>query len=276
MRKGKISKLVTCAVLLIFTVIQIYPLFWLFTFSLKSNDEVFGGNVAGLPKDWIWENYARAWVDGNVDKYFTNTVIVTLATIVCTVLFGAMAAYAISRMKWKWQRTALTIFLLGLMIPIHAALLPLFITYVKLGVLNTYACLVIPYTAFALPLAIYIFVGFMEGIPKEMEESSFLDGCNIFKCFVKIIIPLLKPVFATVTILTFINTWNEFMLASIFMTKSEMKTLTVGVNEMVGQFTTSWGPIGAALVIASLPTLILYIVMSRQVQKSFITGAVKG
>ncbi|MDO4272784.1 MAG: carbohydrate ABC transporter permease [Eubacteriales bacterium] len=276
MKKRTLTNTLTYAFLLIFTVIQVYPLFWLFTFSLKNNDEIFGGNVAGLPAHWLWGNYGKAWVDGNVGRYFINTLVVTLLTIGGTVVFAAMAGYAISRMKWKFQRTALTIFLLGLMIPIHAALLPLFVAYVKIKILNTYICLVIPYIAFALPLAIYIYVGFTEGIPKEMEESAFLDGCNIYRCFFRIILPLLKPVFATVTILTFINTWNEFMLASIFMTKSEMKTLTVGIQEMVGQFTTSWGPIGAALVMASIPTLFMYIVMSKEVQKSFITGAVKG
>lgn len=276
MKKIKPGRAITYICLCAFTVVQVYPLFWMFCFSLKNNDEIYGGNVAGLPKEWLWSNYADAWVSSGIAKYFMNTVIVTLATVVLTVVFAAMAAYAIARMKWKLSRTALTVFLLGIMIPIHCALLPLFLSYVKLGLLNTYWCLIIPYTAFALPLAIYIFTGYMEGIPQEMEESAFLDGCGVFRCFLSIILPMVKPVVATVTILTFINTWNEFMLASIFITKSEMKTLTVGIQEMVGQYTTNWGPIGAALVLASLPTLVIYIVMSKQVQKSFISGAVKG
>ncbi|MFV0361802.1 MAG: carbohydrate ABC transporter permease [Suipraeoptans sp.] len=276
MKKMKPSQAIIYICLCAFTVVQVYPLFWMFCFSLKNNDEIYGGNVAGLPKEWLWSNYADAWVNSGIAKYFMNTVIVTLATVVLTVVFAAMAAYSIARMKWKLSRTALTVFLLGIMIPIHCALLPLFLSYVKLGLLNTYWCLIIPYTAFALPLAIYIFTGYMEGIPQEMEESAFLDGCGVFHCFLSIILPMVKPVIATVTILTFINTWNEFMLASIFITKSQMKTLTVGIQEMVGQYTTNWGPIGAALVLASLPTLIIYIVMSKQVQKSFISGAVKG
>ncbi len=276
MKKFKNGGIGTYIFLIIFTVIQIYPLFWMFCFSLKTNNEIFGDNVAGLPMFWKWSNYVEAWTNGNVGQYFFNTVVVTLLTVLFTVIFAAMASYALSRMVWKLSRTVMTIFLLGLMIPIHCALLPLFLTYVKLGVLNTYFCLVLPYTAFALPLAIYIFTGYMEGIPREMEESAFIDGCNIFKCFTRIIVPMLKPVIATVTIVTFLNTWNEFMLASTFITKSSMKTLTVGVQEMVGQYTTNWGPVGASLVLASLPTLVIYILMSKQVQKSFMAGAVKG
>ena len=276
MRKRKTGSVLTYIFLVLFTVVQIYPLFWMFCFSLKNNNEIFGENVAGLPQHWLWSNYAEAWTNGNVGRYFFNTVVVTFATVVFTVVFSAMAAYAITRLKWKFSRTALTLFLMGLMIPIHCALLPLFLTYVKLNLLNTYFCLILPYTAFARPLAIYVFAGYMEGIPREMEESALLDGCNIYKCFLHIILPMLKPVVATVTILTFINTWNEFMLASIFTTKTSMKTLTVGVQEMVGQFTTNWGPVGASLVLASLPTLVIYILMSKQVQKSFISGAMKG
>ena len=275
-KKLKKARVGTYIFLIAFTLIQIYPMFWMFCFSLKTNNEIFGDNVAGLPKYWVWQNYVDAWTSGNVGRYLFNTIVVTLLTVVFTVIFGAMASYAINRMVWKLSRTVMTIFLMGLMIPIHCALLPLFLTYVKTGVLNTYFCLVLPYTAFALPLAIYIFSGYMEGIPKEMEESAFLDGCNIYRCFANIVVPMLKPVVATVTIVTFLNTWNEFMLASTFITKSSMKTLTVGVQEMVGQYTTNWGPVGASLVIASLPTLVIYILMSNQVQKSFMAGAVKG
>lgn len=276
MKKFRLNKIFLYAFLGAVTVVQVYPIIWMFFFSLKDNDEIFGGNIAGLPNNWLFSNYASAWVKGNIGQYFINTLIVTMGTIVLTVLFSAMAAYAISRMKWKWQKTALTIFLMGMMIPIHAALLPLFLTYVKAGILNTYLCLILPYTAFNIPISVYIYVGFMEGIPKEMEESAFLDGCNIFKSFFRIILPMLKPVISTITILTFINAWNELMFASVFITKSSMKTLTVGIQEMVGQFTTSWGPIGAALVLASFPTLITYIRMSKQVQKGFMAGAVKG
>ncbi|WP_408608513.1 carbohydrate ABC transporter permease [Blautia marasmi] len=276
LKKIKASKVFLYAFLGIVTVVQIYPIIWMFFFSLKDNEEIFGGNVAGLPKNWLFGNYVEAWIKGNIGQYFINTLVVTALTILGTVLFAAMAAYAISRMKWKFQKTALTVFLLGMMIPIHAALLPLFLTYVKVGILNTYACLVLPYIAFNIPISVYIYVGFMEGIPKEMEESAFLDGCNIFKSFFRIILPMLKPVISTITILTFINAWNEFMFASVFITKSSMKTLTVGIQEMVGQFTTSWGPIGAALVLASFPTLIIYIFMSDKVQKGFMAGAVKG
>lgn len=270
------GKLLLYAFLIAFTFIQIYPFLWLVFFSLKSNSEIFGGNIAGLPEKFLWQNYKTALVNGKVGLYFLNSVFVTAATITVTSLVSGMAAYAIQRMKWKFSSAMLVIFLLGLMIPIHAALLPLFIFFSRIKQLNSYWCLILPYVGFAMPMAMYILVGFLKGIPLEMEESSFLDGCTIYKAFFRIIVPILKPAIATVSIFTFLASWNELMFALTFISKTQYRTLTVGLQQMVGQYTTQWGPVGAGLVVAALPTLIIYCLMSNEVQKSLITGAVKG
>jgi raffinose/stachyose/melibiose transport system permease protein len=260
----------------VFAIIQMYPLIWLVFFSFKSNDEIFGSNVLGLPHKFLWNNYLLAITQGNVGLYFMNSVIVTFITILISGILAAMASYGITRMKWKLSNAVLIIFLLGLMIPIHSALLPLFIILRDVHLLNTYLALIIPYIAFALPMAIFIFAGFLQTIPRELEESACLDGCSIYRAFISIILPLIKPAIATVSIFTYLGTWNELMFAVVFVNNEQYKTLTVGIMSMVGRFITNWGPIGAGLVVGTLPTLIIYSLMSRQVQSSLTTGALKG
>lgn len=273
---GKAKSCITHAFLIIFAFIQIYPLFWLFEFSLKDNNEIFGGNIAGLPEHWRFENYVTAFLNANVIQYFFNSVIVTGVTIVVTLIISAMSAYAISRMIWRGRETTLKIILMGMMVPIHAALLPLFIILSKAHLLNSYWSLIIPYIAFGLPMAVFLFTSFMESLPRELEEAAAIDGCGIYQMFWRIIFPLIRPAIATVSIFTFISSWNELMFAVTFINKTEYKTLTVGIMSMVGAYTTKWGEIGAGLMIATIPTVIMYLLLSEQVQKSLVAGAVKG
>ncbi len=263
--------------LVAFAVIQVYPFLWLVLFSFKSNSEIFGGNIAGLPESWLWMNYQDAFFGGKVGLYLFNSVVVTAITILITLFTACMAAYGIARMRWKLSRPVMVLFLLGMMIPLHATLLPLFLIFSKINLLNTYWCLVLPYVGFGLPIAIFILVGFMKNIPLAMEESAFIDGASVYRSFFLIIMPIVKPAMATVAIFTFLGSWNELMFAITFISKQQMRTLTVGLQSMVGQYATQWGPIGAGLVIGTIPTIIIYSIISKQVQNSLTTaGAVKG
>jgi raffinose/stachyose/melibiose transport system permease protein len=272
----KIGSAVLQVCLIGFAILQIYPLVWLGLFSLKDNSEIFGGNIAGLPEKFRWENYNNAFSQGNVMQYLRNSVLVTGVTIAAVILLSAMTSYAITRMQWRLSSFVLNLILIGLMVPIHATLLPLFHVLKNLKLLNSFLSLMIPYVAFGIPLALVIFNGFIQGIPKELEEAATIDGCNIYKIFGKIILPLLKPVIATIAILTFISSWNELMFAVTFINKQEFKTLTVGIMGMVGSYVTKWGPIGAGLMIATLPTILIYVLLSKQVQESIAAGAIKG
>ncbi len=263
-------------ILLFIAVIQIYPLIWLIMFSLKSNQEIFGKNPLALPQELLWGNYSRAFLDANIGRYFINSVIVTALSVIITGLLAAMASYGIARMKWKFSQTMLVVFLLGIMIPMHSTLLPLFIFLKRSGLYNTYVALVLPYIGFSLPMSIFILVGFFGTLPIELEESACLDGANIYQVFARIMLPLTKPALATISIFTYLACWNELMFATTFISKQEYKTLTVGIMGMVGQYATRWGELGAGLVIATIPTVLIYICMSKQVQKSFTTGALKG
>ena len=274
-KNKKLSEGFLHIILLIVAAIQVYPLIWLILFSLKDNTENFYTNVAGLPIIWRWENYVNAF-SSDISLYFMNSVIYTTITIVVSGLLSAMAAYAITRMQWKYNKAVLILFLVGIMVPIHAALLPLFIVLDKVKLLDTYWALLIPYIAFALPMNIFILTSFMRAIPRELEEAAFIDGCNVYMVFFKIILPLIRPALATVSIFTFLGTWNELMFANTFVNSSKYRTLTVGIMSFAGQYSTDWGLIGAGMVIGTLPTVLVYFVLSKQVQESLTAGAVKG
>lgn len=274
--ESKASSTIKWIFLIIWTVIQLFPVYWMFTFSLKSNGEIFGRNVIGLPEEWLWSNYEKALTVGHMLRYFGNSLIVAGGCILITTLFSMMATYALTRLVWRGKKLMNSIFMLGLTIPIHAALLPIFLIMKNLKMLNSYQSLIIPYAAFSLAMAILVAGSFMDSIPTELEESACIDGCGTYGIFWRIILPLMKPAFSTVAIFTFLNSWNEFMFGIVFISDSRYKTLPVGVQELFGQYMSDWGPIGAALVIATFPTLIVYSFMSRKIQESMIMGAVKG
>ena len=262
--------------LIIWMIVNLFPVYWMFTFSLKSNPEIFGENVIGLPKEWLWSNYSTALHTGNMGLYFMNSAIVAISTILITLIVALMATFALTRLIWKKRKTLNKFFMLGLTIPIHASIVPVYVTLSKLNMLNTYWALIIPYSAFSLAMAILVCTGFMNEIPRELDESACIDGCGVFGVFFRIIVPLMKPAVATVGIYTILQCWNELMFANVFISKNAYRTLPVGVQALSGQYTTEWGPIGAALVLATFPTLFVYIFLSKKIQESFIAGAIKG
>ena len=269
-------KVILYTVLIMIALVQLFPLYWLFTFSLKDNMQIFGTNPLGLPTTYHFENFTDVLQRGNVASFLFNSFLVTASTIVISTILSTMAAYAIARMKWKWSNRTLLFFLMGMMIPLHATLVPLFIFLKRTRLYDTPFALILPYVAFAIPMAIYIFVGFFKTIPTEMEEAACLDGMSIYGIFLRIMAPLIRPAIATVAIFTYLSCWNELMFAISFISKQQWKTLTVGIMGMVGMYATNWGALGAGLVVATVPTLAIYLLMSGEIQKSFTTGALKG
>ena len=273
---SKVARVVIYIGLFLWLLVNLFPVYWMFTFSLKSNPEIFGENVIGLPKEWLWSNYASALKTGNMPRYFLNSAIVAVATILITLAVALMATFALTRLVWKRRKTLNKFFMLGLTIPIHASIVPVYVTLSRLHLLNTYWALIIPYSAFSLAMAILVCTGFINEIPRDLDESACIDGCSVWGIFFRIIVPMMKPAVATVGIYTFLQCWNELMFANIFISKSALRTLPVGVQALSGQYTTEWGPIGAALVLATFPTLFMYIFLSKKIQDSFIAGAIKG
>lgn len=272
--KGK--EIYVYIILGIWALINLFPIYWMFTFSLKSNEEIFGANVAGLPRDWLWSNYSRAMETGNIAKAFMNSTIIAVATIMLVMLCSLMVSFALTRFYWKGRKRLNSFFMLGLTIPMHAALVPIYVTLANMDMLDKYITLIIPYAAFSLAMGILICIGFMQELPIDLDEAACIDGCGTWGIFFRIIVPLMKPAVATVSIYTFLQCWNELMFATNFIRDSVHKTLPVSIQGLSGQYNTVWGPIGAALVLATFPTLICYIFFSKKIQESFIAGAIKG
>ena len=260
----------------IWALINLFPIYFMFTFSLKSNEEIFGANVVGLPREWLWTNYTRALGTGNMLLYFFNSLLVTTLAIAISLFAAMMATYAITRITWKLNKLTNAFFMLGLTIPIQASIVPVYVVLSRLHWLNKYSTLIVPYSAFALSMSILICTGFMVEIPYALDEAARIDGCSLTGTFFRIILPLMKPAVSTVGVYSYLQCWNEFMFANVFISDSQHRTLPVGIKALSGAYTTDWGPIGAALCIATFPTLIFYIFLSGKIQESFIAGAVKG
>lgn len=276
MKSKKPSVVIRTIILSLIAITQLFPLYWLITFSLKSNIEIFGENIIGLPQTWRWGNYVKAFTQTNIVRYFLNSVFYSGVTVIVAGILSAMAAYAIARMRWKLKGVVFGIFTLGIMIPAQAALLPLFKLLDATGLKGGYLGLLIPYIAGALPMSIMILIGFYKSIPPEIEEAACIDGSGIFRCFATIIMPIVKPAIATASIFSFLGTWNELMLANTFVDSDLYRTLPVGIMSFAGQYSTDWGLIGAGMVIATVPTIFIYFLLSDQVQESLVAGAVKG
>ena len=272
----RVKRTIVYIALIFWLIINLFPVYWMFTFSLKNNEEIFGSNVIGLPKHWLWSNYESALNTGHMLWYFRNSAIVAIATILITLAVALMASFALTRLIWKQRKTMNKFFMLGLTIPIHASIVPVYVTLSRLHLLNTYWALIIPYSAFSLAMAILVCTGLMNDIPRELDEAACIDGCGVWGVFFRVIVPLMRPAVATVGIYTFLQCWIELMFANIFISKTELQTLPVGVQALSGQYTTDWGPIGAALVLATFPTLALYLFVSRRIQESFMAGAIPG
>jgi len=277
MKKLSFSSIFFKIFLWAYAFISLYPLVWMILYSFKNNEEIFVSNPFGLPKVFRFENYINAWSQYNVPVYFLNSLIVASATVVITIVMSMMFAYATSRMKWRGKNFVRTYVALGMFIPVQAVLIPVTRIVQDLGLSGSHWALIVPYTAFNLAFATLVFYGFFIGLPEELEEAACIDGANIFQTFFLIIVPTVKPAIATLGIFTFLNSWNEFILANVLVMDKSLKTLPLGILFFQGQFTTDWGAMGATMVIASLPTVLVYTLFSNQVEKAItVSGAVKG
>ena len=187
-----------------------------------------------------------------------------------------MAAFAIARMKWKLAKTMMTYFMIGMMIPVHCVLIPLFKTFSGMGLYNSLIGLIIPYVTFSLPITIFIMVGFFENMPRELFEAACIDGCSIYKCFAVIAVPLSKTGLFVTGLMSFVANWNELLLAMVFISDDMKKTLPVSLSKFVGPYNTNYVQMFAAIIIAIVPTIIVYCCFSNQIVDGLTAGAVKG
>ena len=272
-----VTKIFIYLFLCLYAVFAAYPLVWMTFNSLKNNEEIFSTNPFGFPHFLRLENYVKAWLEYDVVRYFTNSIIVAAFVIIFTILFAMMFAYAISRLDFRGNVFIKNYVSLGMFIPVQIVLIPLVILVRDLHAGNSLISLILPYVAFELPFIITIFYGYLRGIPFEMEESAAIDGANIFITFFQIIVPLMKPVIITCALFVLLFSWNEFIIALVVIGKQSLNTLPIGLVKFQGQFSTDWGAMAASLVISSIPTFILYLLFSKEIESAVAYGAgIKG
>jgi len=201
---------------------------------------------------------------------------VCVATLLLCLVLGSMAAFAIGRMRWKLANATMTYFLTGMMIPVHCVLIPLFTRFSKMGLTNSRLGLILPYLTLSLPLTIFIMSGFFKGLPNELFESACIDGCSIYRIFTHIAFPLSKTGLFVTGLMTFVANWNELLLAMVFISDDTKKTLPVSLSKFVGPYNTNYSQMFAAIVIAIIPTIIVYCCFSNSIVDGLTQGAVKG
>lgn len=272
----KIGKVILWIVLVIVAVIQLFPLIWLVDFSLGSSNEMFTNGLLIIPERIRWDNYVKAFVDGNFLHYLRNSVLINTLAVILVVIISIMAAFACQRMRWKLKGLVSTLLVMGMMIPIHATLLPNYKIYSTLHLTDTIWALLIPYVAFSLPQGMFLMTGFIQSVPKELEEAAVMDGCGIYRIVFQIITPLLKPSIATVAIMTFLNNWNEFMMASTYLSSPTWKTLPFSVLEFTGEYSSNYAVQFAVMALTAAPAVIVYVILNKHITKGVAMGAVKG
>ncbi|MNU41808.1 Trehalose transport system permease protein SugB [compost metagenome] len=271
------TKAVFVVVSFVLLIIQVYPLVWVFISSFKAPTDFSGDNPFSLPSQFTFGNYYNVWNKGNLGTYFSNSLIVAVTTIVLVILFSSMAAFVIEKMSFKWGKSVLFLFLCGIMIPIQVVLIPLFILYNKIGIINTLTSLILPQVGFALPISIYLFVSFYKYISNEIMEAAVMDGCGVYQVFWRMIFPLSRNTIVTVVVMNLIFVWNEFIFANTFIHDIKSRTIPVGLMDYIGQYgLTDWGATFAAISITTIPTMVVYFIFNKSVISGMTAGATKG
>lgn len=251
------------------------PLVWLVISSLKTNGELMGAPLA-LPKKLQFQNYINAFKVSGLGTLFLNSIIVSITATILNVIISSMASYAIARYDFKGKELIFTLISAGIMVPVSALMVPVFILIKNLGLYDTKLALILTYSAMGLPLSIFIIRGFMNTIPRELEEAGVIDGCNFYQKFYKIILPLSRAGIVTAITFQFLYCWNEFIYAMLLTSSQTNRTVQVGIRFFSNQFTTDYTSMFAAITISIIPAIAGYVVFQKQIISGLTTGAVKG
>jgi raffinose/stachyose/melibiose transport system permease protein len=265
----------TYLVLMLFTGIVLFPLVAMVFGSFKTQFQ-FYANPWGVPSTLIWDNYRYAWNVAQIPRFLLNSIIVAAGTVCLTLLLASAAAYGFSSFQFRGSRPLFLLFILLLIIPVPVAIIPLYVIVVRLHLVDTYLALILPYTSGSLPLAIFLLRASFQAIPREITSAARIDGCSHFGAYVRIVLPLARPGLATVTILAFISSWNEFFLALIFIRDPALMTLPLGLRTFVFQYSTQWTYLFAALTLSIVPIVVVYVALQRQFISGLASGALAG
>lgn len=271
-----VSQILVRIPLILWAFIVIFPLIWMFMGAFKSNAEIFTSPWS-MPTDFSFTNFERAWNDYNIGRAFLNSFFVTVLGSFLTLILSIPTAYALERVRSKFGEVLVNVYLASMMIPSVLGWIPLFFLLMKFNLLDNLWALSLVYAISHVPFTIFILVGFIGNIPKELEEAAVVDGMSPYGILFKIVTPLIKSGIMTVTILNAISYWNEFFMALILLQTESKNTLGVAMNllKIDAQYDSAWGVLFAGLCIAVIPVIIFYSIFQRHIVKGMTEGAIK-
>jgi raffinose/stachyose/melibiose transport system permease protein len=271
----KLKKSFKYFILILWGAVTLYPIFFTLMSSLKSENE-FLTNIFGLPKNFTFDNYINLFTTIKMGTNILNSLFISITTLILQLTISTMAAFILSRFEFKYKNAILSFLMLGLLIPVQSVLIPIAVIAKYVNGYNSFAFVIITYIAFGLAYYTFMIQGFMKGIPKEIEEAAIVDGCPASLMFVKIIVPLSKPAISTAAILSFFGAWNELMIGLIILKKQSMQTVSLALISFANEQYAVYAGQAAAVIVAVIPTLLVYLILQENVIEGMTAGAVKG
>jgi raffinose/stachyose/melibiose transport system permease protein len=271
---SKNKKIGTAVLSLVICLIHILPFYILITTSFKAGDDLSSKWV--MPGYFYLDNFINAWREADMASAFKNNILVTICSISLIVIAGSIAAYPLSRRQTKWNKFVYSLFVSALIVPPLTILVPLYKFMVNIGGMNHYWGIIMLHVTFNLPLTIFLYTGFIGTIPRELDEAAMIDGAGRFGLFYKIILPLLKPITASVVILAGVAVWNDYTFSVFFLQKPELRTITVALSSFFGTYSSNIGWVAAGSFMAALPMIVTYLFLQRYFITGLSSGAVKG
>lgn len=276
LKAAKIARnLLVNLVVMFISVTCLFPVIWLIYSSMKTSAE-FDISVVSLPSAFNLENFKKVLEISNMERYMLNSILIAGVSVVLTLLFSFVIGYFLARYKFKFSKAIYGGFLVGMLIPVHSLMIPIYVIFSKLGLNDRLLTLVLPYVAFQLPVAMYIVESYIHSIPVEVEEAAAIDGANFSTILFKIVFPMTLPALTTAGIIAFFYCWNEFSFALVLTTQETLRTIPLGLTMFNGSYTTNYPMLMAAMTIAIAPALILYGLFSKNIMNGMLAGAVKG
>lgn len=263
------------AMVVLFLVFILLPFVWQFLTSIKPLTEISAIPAKWIPSEINVQFYINVFKKHPFARYLLNSLIVASVTTVLSILIGALASYALARLRFKGKKAILMAILTISMFPTISTVSPLFLILKNMDLLNTYAGLVIPYITFALPLSIWLLTNFFSQLPKEFEEAAIIDGCSRLQTFFRIMLPLITPATFSVALLVFINSWNEYIYALTFMTNDNMRTVPVGIALFPSNYELPWGDMAAASIVVTVPLIVLVLIFQKKIISGLTSGGIK-
>ena len=271
----KAVRVIPNLILMIFSITCVYPAIWLLYSSLKDKAEFYNNPVA-LPSHPSFQHYIDIFTKSKILVWMGNTVRNSAISLVFIIMIGFITGYFLSRYRFKGRKFLYGYFLLGMLVPVHALMVPMYVLFTKTAITDQWFTLILPYTALSLPIAVFLVESFVHSVPVEVEEAAAIDGSSFHRTLFSIIMPMCKPILVTVGIIQFFYVWNEFTFALILINSEQLMTVPVGITLFKGQFTTDYPKMMTAMLVAILPAVILYFSFSKQIIKGMVAGAVKG